>query len=108
MGYRDPRELGYGEPRQIECLACQAVRVVFGRRKEDMGVCQSCGYSGWTYSDDLDGTAQRRIMSQRKAKEPDEAPAPASSPDPVSLVPEIVPCGWKARLSIPGSHASRG
>jgi hypothetical protein len=68
--------MGYGEPRQIECLACAAVRVVFGRRKEDIGVCVECGYPGWTYAADLDGTARRAIMS---ALAQGAVPAPATA-----------------------------
>jgi len=61
--------MGYSEPRQIECLACGKARIVFGRRKEEMGVCLSCGYGGWNFADDLDGTSKRSIMAMRAASE---------------------------------------
>jgi len=70
--------MGYGEPRQIECLLCGTARIVFGRRKEDMGVCLSCGYRGWTYSDELDGTTKRLILANRAARAPEAEPAPRS------------------------------
>jgi len=58
-----PFERSEGEPSQIRCLACGESRVVFGSHVEDTGGCPHCGYVGWTYAEDLDGTTKQIIMS---------------------------------------------
>ncbi len=55
-------------PMQIECLACGAIRVAFGATLTATGECPRCGYLGWTYADDLDGTTQAMIMNGLLAK----------------------------------------
>jgi hypothetical protein len=64
----------YGEPWLIECLACREVRVVYGRRADETGSCESCGYVGWTYADDLDSTMRAMIINGGLAR-PRQAPA---------------------------------
>jgi hypothetical protein len=59
-----------GIPTQIECLACGAVRVVYGIAHGDTGECPRCCYLGWTYSEDLDGSTRRMIMNGRLAVPP--------------------------------------
>ena len=56
------------EPRQIECLACSAVRVVFGTGPGETGACECCGYVGWTYAEDLDWMTTRMIMNGMLAR----------------------------------------
>jgi hypothetical protein len=91
--------MGYREPRQIECLACATVRVVFGRRKEEIGVCVECGYPGWTYADDLDGTARNAIMS---ALEQGAVPEPVTAgPRP----PARNRCRWNNQSVRPRAHS---
>jgi hypothetical protein len=65
-------------PTQIECLACGAVRVVHGLRKEDTGECPRCHYVGWAYSDELDGTTRRQIMNGSLAVPQTERTRPGS------------------------------
>jgi hypothetical protein len=54
-------------PKQIACLACSTVRVVYGIKPRETGDCPQCGYVGWTYSDDLDGWTRRMIVNGRLA-----------------------------------------
>lgn len=54
-------------PKQISCLACGDVRVVFGLSSQETGECQRCRYVGWQHSDELDGTTQRAILSAHSA-----------------------------------------
>jgi hypothetical protein len=61
-------------PTQIECLACGAVRIVFGIGRGQTGECQSCHYAGWGFSDDLDGTTRRQVMNGALAVPPAERP----------------------------------
>jgi hypothetical protein len=51
------------DPRQIECLACSSVRVVFGTDVEATGACPECGYVGWTYAADLDWKTHELIVN---------------------------------------------
>jgi len=44
---------------QIECLACGEMRVVAALAKNGAGTCPRCGYGGWTYAEELDGTTRR-------------------------------------------------
>ena len=46
---------------QIACLACGATRVVYGVGRTETGECQRCRYTGWDYSDELDGWTRRMI-----------------------------------------------
>jgi hypothetical protein len=48
---------------QIACLACRFPRVVFGFATGETGDCPRCGYRGWDYSDELDGSTQRSIVA---------------------------------------------
>lgn len=73
-----------GSPRQIECLACGASRVVFGTGPEETGGCPHCGYLGWTYSDDLDGTTRRTILNGA-AKRPSQSIEPGGSRSPSEI-----------------------
>jgi hypothetical protein len=57
-------------PIAIECLACGAVRIVYGVALGQTGECQHCRYLGWTYSDDLDGSTRRLILNGGLAHPP--------------------------------------
>jgi uncharacterized paraquat-inducible protein A len=46
----------------IKCLACDTARVVFGLAAHETGRCSRCGYRGWTYSDELDGSTHRLLL----------------------------------------------
>jgi hypothetical protein len=54
--------------RQIECLACGAVRVVLGTSSEETGECPRCGYLGWAYAEDLDWATEKAIMNGAHAR----------------------------------------
>jgi hypothetical protein len=56
------------ERRQIECLACGAVRPASGTRALELGECPCCGYLGWAYADELDRETQRLIMNGQLAR----------------------------------------
>jgi hypothetical protein len=62
-------------PRQIECLACGAARVVFGLGRHETGECPQCHYLGWTYSEDLDSSTRRMVMNGLLARPPGRAGA---------------------------------
>jgi ribosomal protein S27AE len=52
---------------QIACLACGDARIVASPAKLDPGRCGRCGYPGWTYAEELDGSTTRGLLDTAAA-----------------------------------------
>jgi phage FluMu protein Com len=92
MAFIDPSS---DDLKQIRCLACGELRVVFGSQVADAGACPRCRYVGWTYAEDLDGTTKQMIMSRL----PVRPSLPARGGVRGSHAPTVAACGWKSDRS---------
>ena len=46
---------------EVECLACGAVRAVAGLTRDELDVCDRCGYVGWALTGELDDRDRRGL-----------------------------------------------
>jgi hypothetical protein len=47
---------------EIECLDCGTFRHVTGLTPDELGMCQACGYLGWTFADSITGPELERLQ----------------------------------------------